>query len=115
VAAALNALGLPGVRFANEPFIPVSGLYAGKRCGGVGIRITDRSAVRSMRVGLEIATLLEKKYPEQFDVTKTLLLLGNDKTVEALKAGVAPEKIVAGWNADLAAFDAMRRKYFLYQ
>ncbi|HTZ33352.1 MAG TPA: DUF1343 domain-containing protein [Methylomirabilota bacterium] len=115
VASALNALSLPGVRFANEPFIPVSGLYAGKRCGGVGIRVTDRGAVRSMRVGLEIAALLEKKYPEPFDVTKTLLLLGNDKTVEELKAGTAPEKIIAGWSADLAAFDELRRKYFLYK
>jgi len=115
VAASLNALNLAGVRFANEPFIPVSGLYAGKRCGGVGIRVTDRAAVRSMRVGLEIAALLGKKYPEQFDVKKTLLLLGNDKTVEELKAGTAPEKIIAGWSADLAAFDAMRRKYFLYK
>ena len=115
VASALNGLNLPGVRFTNEPFIPVSGLYAGKRCGGVGIRVTDRGAVRSMRVGLEVAALLAKRYPEQFDVTKTLLLLGNDKTVEELKAGTAPEKIFAGWSADLAAWDAMRREYFLYK
>jgi uncharacterized protein YbbC (DUF1343 family) len=68
-----------------------------------------------MRVGLEIAALLKKKYAEQFDVTKTLLLLGNEKTVEELKAGVAPEKIIAGWSAELAAFDAVRQKYFLYK
>jgi uncharacterized protein YbbC (DUF1343 family) len=115
VAGALNALNLPGVRFANAPFIPVSGLYAGKRCGGVGIRVTDRAAVRSMRVGLEIAALLQKKYPDQFDVTKTLLLIGNENTVEEMKAGTAPEKIIAGWRADLAAFDEERRKYFLYK
>ena len=115
VATALNALDLPGVRFVNEPFIPVSGLYAGKRCGGVGIRVTGRTAVRSMRVGLEIAELLEKKYPQQFDVTKTLLLLGNQKTVDELKSGVPPETIIAGWSADLAAFEALRRKYFLYK
>ena len=115
VAAAMNAVGLPGVRFANQPFIPVSGLYAGQRCGGVGIRVTDRAAVRSMRVGLEIAALLQKKYPEHFDVTKTLLLLGNDKTVAEMKAGVPPEKIIAGWTVDLAAWDTVRRKYFLYK
>ena len=115
VAAALNALNLPGVRFANEPFIPVSGLYAGKRCAGVGIRVTDRAAVRSMRLGLEIAALLEKKYPEQFDATKTLLLLGNQKTVDDLNAGWPPEKIIGSWSGDLAAFDAVRRKYFLYK
>jgi len=115
VAEALNARKLAGVRFANQPFVPVSGLYAGKRCGGVGIRVTDRAAVRSMRIGLEIAALLQKKYPEHFDVSKTMLLLGNDATVQQLKSGTPPEQIIASWTQDLAAFDQVRRKYFLYK
>jgi len=115
VADALNARNLPGAHFANKPFIPVSGLYAGQRCGGVAIRVTDRAAVRSMRIGLEIAALLQKKYPDHFDVTKTIELLGNDATVQQLKAGTPPEQIIAGWSKDLADFDQVRRKYFLYQ
>jgi uncharacterized protein YbbC (DUF1343 family) len=115
VAEALNARNLPGVHFANQPYIPVSGLYAGQRCGGVGIRVTDRAAVRSMQVGLEIAALLWKKYPEHFDVAKTIVLLGNQATVDQLKAGTAPEQIIAGWSADLAAFEQVRKKYFLYK
>jgi len=115
VAEALNARNLPGVHFANQPFIPVSGLYSGQRCGGVGIRVTDRAAVRSMRIGLEIAALLLKKYPDNLDVTKAIVLLGNDATVQQLKAGTPPEQIVASWAADLAAFDQVRRKYFLYK
>jgi len=115
VAAELNARSLPGVRFANQPYVPVTGLYAGHRCGGVGIRVTDRAAVRSMRVGLEIAAVLLKKYPEHFDASKMIVLLGNEKTVEELKGGAAPEKIIAGWSGELAAFDAVRRKYFLYK
>ena len=50
-----------------------------------------------MRVGLEIAELLQKKYPDHFDVTKTIVLLGNDATVEQLKAGTPPEQIIASW------------------
>lgn len=115
VAEVLNARNLAGVRFVNQPYIPVSGLYAGQHCGGVGIRVTDRGAVRSMRVGLEIAELLQKKYPDHFDVTKTIVLLGNDATVAQLKAGTPPEQIIASWGADLAAFDEIRRKYFLYK
>src|SRR5271166_3639365 len=115
VAEVLNGRNLAGVRFVNQPYIPVSGLYAGQHCGGVGIRVTDRGAVRSIRVGLEIAELLQKKYPDHFDVTKTIVLLGNDATVEQLKAGTPPEQIIASWAADLAAFDQMRRKYFLYK
>jgi uncharacterized protein YbbC (DUF1343 family) len=115
IAEALNARNLSGVHFVNQPYIPVSGLYAGQHCGGVGIRVTDREAVRSMRVGMEIAELLLKKYPDHFEVTKTIVLVGNQSTVDQLKAGTPPEQIIAGWSAELTAFDQMRRKYFLYK
>jgi uncharacterized protein YbbC (DUF1343 family) len=115
VAALLNAKSLPGVHFVNQPFIPVSGLYAGQHCGGVGVRVTDRTALRSMRVGLEIVAALHKKYPDQFDVTKILLLLGNDSTIQQLQSGTAPAEIIASWAKDLAAYDAFRRRYFLYK
>lgn len=115
VAAELNALHLPGLRFADQPFIPVSGLYAGQRCGGVGVRITDRFSVRSVRAALEIAAILKKRYPKQFDPAKLLTLLGNSETVRQLQADAPPEQIVATWSADLTKYDETRRKYFLYK
>ncbi len=115
VAELLNAKNIPGVHFVNQPFVPVSGLYSGQRCGGVGVRVTDRAALRSMLVGLEIASVLLKKYPDHFDVTKILLLLGNDSTVQQLQAGTSPDAIIAGWAKDLAAFDEVRRRYLLYK
>jgi len=115
VAAALNARNLPGVHFAGQPFIPIAGLYSGQRCAGVSIKITDRFKVRSMRMGLEIAAILQKLYPKQFDVLKLIELVGNSDTVQQVQSGVAPEKIVAGWSDTLAAFDKIRRTYFLYK
>jgi uncharacterized protein YbbC (DUF1343 family) len=115
VSVALNERHLSGVHFAAQPFIPVAGLYSGQRCGGVAIRVTDRFTVRSMRVGLEIASLLQRLYPKQFDSEKLLLLLGNAETVQQLQAGVIPEKIIASWAPALAVFGAVRRKYFLYK
>ena len=115
VASALNARGLPGLRFSAQPFIPVVGLYSGQRCGGVSIRVTDRAAVRSMRMGLEIAATLKKLYPANFDPAKLLLLTGNAETIRQLQDGVPPEQIVASWSSDLSSFDALRRKYFLYK
>jgi len=79
------------------------------------VRVTDRASVRAMRVGLEIASLLQKNYPKEFDAAKTLLLLGNEATVHALQAGTPPEQIISSWGPDLAAFDETRRKYFLYK
>jgi uncharacterized protein YbbC (DUF1343 family) len=115
VASALNEVHLPGLKFVAQPFIPVSGLYAGRRCGGVSIRVGDRAAVRSMRMGLEIAALLKKMYPQDFDVSKTATLLANAETVQKLQDGVPASKIISSWQAALTAFDLVRRKYFLYK
>jgi uncharacterized protein YbbC (DUF1343 family) len=115
VAAALSARNLPGVHFAAKPFIPIVGLYSGQRCGGVAARVTDRAAVRSMRVGLEIAAILQKLYPKEFDPEKLLLLVGNSDTIQQLQFGTAPEKIVSSWSDSLTAFEQVRRKYFLYK
>ncbi len=115
VATALNARHLPGLSFVDHPFIPASGLDAGQRCGGVAVRITDRAAVRSMRMGVEIAAVLQKLYPSKFDLAKLIVLLGNAETVRMLQEGTPPEQIVATWAPALADFDKLRRKYFLYK
>src|SRR5438093_7631420 len=100
-AAALNVRNLPGVRFAGQPFIPIAGLYSGQRCGGVSVKITDRFKVRSMRMGLEIAAILEKLYPKQCEISKMIELVGNADTMQQLQSGVPPEKIVASWSESL--------------
>ena len=115
VASALNGRHLPGLHFTAQPFIPIVGLYSGERCGGVAVRITDRGAVRSMPMGLEIAMILHRLYPQQFDPEKLLLLIGNSDTIQQLQSGTLSEKIVASWAASLSTFDQIRRKYFLYK
>ena len=115
VATRLNERHIAGLRFVAQHFIPVAGLYAGQRCGGVAIRITDKRAVRSMSMGVEIANVLRELYPEKFDAAKTLLLLGNAETVNQLEVNVPAEQIMAGWKSDLATFEVMRRKYLLYK
>jgi uncharacterized protein YbbC (DUF1343 family) len=115
VAGALNGRHLAGLHFVNQPFIPVIGLYSGQRCGGVGVRITDRQAVRSMAMGMEIASVLKKLYPDKFDPDKLLTLVGNEKTIQQLQEGVPAEQIVASWAEDLMSFDALRKKYLVYK
>jgi uncharacterized protein YbbC (DUF1343 family) len=115
VASALNAAHLPGLKFVTQPFIPVTGLYAGKRCNGVGIRVGDRAAIRSMRMGLEVAALLQKMYPQNFDASKTVVLLGNADTVQKLEDGASPADIVSSWQASLTDYEKTRRRYFLYK
>jgi uncharacterized protein YbbC (DUF1343 family) len=115
VAAELNERHLPGLRFESKSFIPIGGPHSGERCGGVSIRVTDRFVARSMRLGLEVAEILQRRYPKDFDTDKLMGLLGNADTVQQIKGGVPPEKIVASWSEALSAFDQVRRKYFLYK
>ena len=115
VAAELNARHLPGLRFTGQPFIPVVGLYGGQRCGGVAVRVTDKQAVRSMSMGIEIAAILKKLYPTNFDPAKLLFLIANADTIRQLQEGTTPEQIVASWSNQLNDFDTLRRKYYLYK
>jgi uncharacterized protein YbbC (DUF1343 family) len=114
LVAELNRRGIPGVRFSPARFTPQSGLYAGQPCEGAAIVITDRSALDSMRVGLEAASALRKLYPEHFDITKMSYLIGNIETIRRLNLGDAPDEIIAGWKKDLDAFRRIRAKYLLY-
>ena len=115
VAAELNARHLPGLRFTGQPFIPVVGLYGGQRCGGVAVRVTDKQAVRSMSMGIEIAAILKKLYPTNFDPAKLLFLVANADTIHQLQEGTSPEQIIASWSNQLNDFDILRRKYYLYK
>jgi len=115
VATELNARHLPGLRFTGQPFIPVVGLYGGQRCGGVAVRVTDKQTVRSMSMGIEIAAVLKKLYPTNFDPAKLLFLVANADTIRQLQEGTSPEQIVASWSNQLNDFDTLRRKYYLYK
>jgi uncharacterized protein YbbC (DUF1343 family) len=115
VADSLNELHLPGLRFSEYSFIPVTGTYVGQRCGGVSVHVTDRAAVRSMRLGIELAVMLHKMYPKDFNVEKMQRLTGNAETLRMIEAGTPASEIIASWQKDLEAFDLVRRKYFLYK
>ncbi len=62
LADALNARNIAGVRFYPVRFTPVSSKYAKEECQGVFIVVTDRSALRPVRLGLEVAAMLHKLY-----------------------------------------------------
>lgn len=114
LAGELNRRGIPGVRFRPAQFTPESGLYKGEPCEGAAMEITDRNAVRSVRMGLEIAAALQKLYADKFSVEKILPLLGNSATIEKLKNRVPPADIISGWAVDLVTFQRIRSKYLLY-
>jgi uncharacterized protein YbbC (DUF1343 family) len=113
--AELKRRSIAGVSFEPKTFTPKTGPYAGEKCEGVGLTVTDRNGFRSMLMGLEIAEALHKLYPQQFQIEKMITLLGSQSTMERLERGDDPKAIVAGWDGDLAKFRAMRAKYLIYR
>ena len=104
----LNRRAIPGVRFEPDRFTPDSGLYKGEPCEGVRVIVTDRAALASLRMGMEIASALEKLYPGKLDIAKMIMLVGNESTINMITNGEAPEAIVAEWNEKLSDFRKIR-------
>ena len=114
LAEALNARVLPGVRFYPVRFTPVSSKYANEECQGVFIIVTDRTALRPVRVGLEIASVLTRLYPTQYQPELAARLFGSRDTITRIKTGEDPAVIAASWAAAEARWRLMRAKYLLY-
>ncbi|MBP1635913.1 MAG: pbpE 6, partial [Acidobacteria bacterium] len=65
LAARLNARQVPGIRFYPTSFTPGDSKYKGERCGGVFMVVTDREALRPVRVGVEVASAIYGLYGDK--------------------------------------------------
>jgi uncharacterized protein YbbC (DUF1343 family) len=115
LAKYLKRRSIPGVRFVAARFKPEAGLYKGENCEGAQIELTDRDSLQSTRLGIEIASAIQKLYPGRFQAAKMIELAGNAATVKRLAAGDKPSAIVSSWDQELAAFRKTREKYLLYR
>ena len=114
LAEALNARQLPGVRFYPVRFTPATSKFSGEECQGVFMVITDRSSLRPVRVGAELAAALIKLFPGKFDVDASARLFGSTAGLARLKAGDDPATIAASWASAEGRWRLLRSKYLLY-
>jgi uncharacterized protein YbbC (DUF1343 family) len=116
LVARLNGLGLAGVRFREAWFTPWFSKFQGELCGGCQIHVTDRSAFRSVAAVLHIIKTVREMYPDKFAFHGEYFdkVMGTDAVRKALEAGSDVAAIVAGWQAGLDAFAALREPYLLY-
>jgi uncharacterized protein YbbC (DUF1343 family) len=113
-SSSLNRRAIRGVRFEPEKFMPDSDLYKGELCHGVKIILTDRNALQSMRMGMEITSVLLKLYPEKLQPAKMIDLMGNAATIKQIVQSGDPSAIMSSWNEGLEEFRKRRAKYLLY-
>ena len=115
LAHELNARFLPGVRFMSVNFTPQSPYpYANQLCHGVEIVVTDRNVLDTPELGLEIAVVLHRLYPEQYQLEKIATLLANRAVLDDLESGRDPQRIQEDWQQDLHSFEEKRKPYLLY-
>lgn len=124
LAAALNALELPGVRWRPAAFTPWHGrIHVGVPCAGVQLHVTDRAACRPVTAALQLLATARRLAPAEFgwrppwgdgDRLPIDLLAGTDAPRRAIDAGVPVAEIVAAWEDGLRRFREERRRYLLY-
>ena len=115
LAAALNARRLPGVRFYPVRFTPASSKYAGQECQGVFLIVTDRSALRPVRLGVELAAVLHELYGPTFELEAAERLFGSNTGLQRIRSGDDPAALAASWSSSEARWRLLRAKYLLYR
>ena len=116
LAAFLNGRRIPGVRFLPESFTPSGGnRYDGELCEGIRMSVTDRMALDSPELGVEIASALWKLYPRDFTLQAIDPLKLDRSTLSAIEAGTDARRIAAGWKGGTASFAIRRSRYLLYE
>jgi len=114
LADALNARRIPGVGFYPVRFTPTASKFAKEECQGVFIMVLDRSAIRPVRVGVEIAAALTKLHGTAFEIDRAARLFGSTRDLARIKAGEDPGRLAAGWAGAEARWRRMRAKYLMY-
>lgn len=108
-ADALNDRRLPGVRFRPAFFYVHFGPYAGQRCAGVQMHVTDRHLFLACQTAAHVTALAAEMYPEESVPQDPKI--GRHR-IPVLKQ--TAEQTIASWQADLAHFRAVRQRYLLY-
>ncbi len=116
VAAAMNAMRLPGVRF--EPTtLTVSAdarKFPGDTIPGIRLVITDRERYRPVAASLLLIDTIRRLHPAEFEWSGSInRLAGTDRLRAAIEAGTLPA-LLREWEADAERFRAIRQPYLLY-
>ncbi len=119
VAAALNLRAIPGVRFEGTRMeVAEDGNrypFHGQSIEGVRMTVTDRAALDSPELGVELIAALRRMYPEPFQWRKAARLVANAATMAGLEHGDDARVIAKSWGVGIEAFAGRRTGYLVYR
>lgn len=125
VAAAMNAMRLPGVRFEARDYAIAQGgrKFGGQTVHGVRLVVTDRKTYRPLRASLLLMNEIRKLHPNDFKFSPARndsrpaysieRHAGTDKLVKAFEDGTLTA-LLDDWDRQAAAFAAKSKAYWLY-
>lgn len=120
LAAALGALGLPGVRFEPVTFTPrgaTDGKWDGEAVSGVRFVATDPARYDPTRAAVAVLVQARAQAGEwwEWNAAHFDRLAGTDALRIGIEAGEGPEDLTAAWSEQRAAFEARAAPYRLYR
>jgi uncharacterized protein YbbC (DUF1343 family) len=116
LAAELNAMSLPGVRFDTATRTIEPGYkFAGQTIPMLKVRVTDRNAVRPVELGIRMLRAIYARHPADFKWRERQIdrLAGTDRLRAAVEQNTV-DALIAEWNADARRFAEMVKPYLLY-
>ncbi len=120
LAKALNDLGLPGVHFRVQYFMPTFSKHKDEMCGGVQVHILDRKKFLPVRTGWAMLEVIRDLYPNDFEVNKPYvegrprMLQYNTGCNYILEREYSLAEQFAIIDRDSKQFTTTRSKYLLY-
>jgi uncharacterized protein YbbC (DUF1343 family) len=117
IAAELNGLALPGVRFDTTTRTIEPGYkFGGQTIPMLEVSVTDRNAVRPVTLGIRMLRAIYARHPKDFQwrVPQIDRLAGTDKLRAAVEQN-GVDALIAQWDADAARFAQQVKPYLIYR
>lgn len=116
LAARLNALRLPGVKFQSVVFRPKSDRYQGERCYGVRVKITNPRRFRPVDVFVHAACLIRDARKKDFlpRWAEMPRVVGSNVFQTLFESGVPASDLLQGIHDDADFFYDKRAPFLLY-
>ena len=92
------------MRFTPADFTPTASNFAGEACHGIRITVTDRDALDTPRLGIELIVALTRLYPGQLNLDTMLGMIGSPPVIDALKSNLEPADIARSGSRPWRAF-----------
>jgi uncharacterized protein YbbC (DUF1343 family) len=119
IAASLQALRLPGVRFDSVS----RSVAAGQKHGGMTIpmlrvQVTDRNSIDPVRVGVELLSAVKRRHPRELEWRADFLArLAGTRALQRAIDGTPRDRVqlLAAWRRDAARFQRASAPDLLYR